>query len=162
MNSHRTLGLVFLSLAFVMPVVPSCLGQEGLQGYDHLITRSRQQRGWTNHGTEVYLAPEIDGRSGPYTDEELGNYIVEGGSRLRKIHVSPRVRNDMDCQDEKLRIGVVEVEDRAVVNKVEINVDVDGDITGSDVFIGGVRLKRGGRIKKARIRTQIKGDVDAK
>jgi len=151
-----------LAVAFLLAPGSSCFAeQEGLAGYHHLITRSRQETGWTNHGTEIFLAPEVRGNAGQYSDEELGNYVVDRRSHARRVHVCPRVTGDLSAEHD-LRLGVVEVEDGARVREIDIQVEADGDISASDMFIGGVLLDRSGTADKVKIKTHIHGDIDAK
>ncbi len=101
------------------PVLSLSAEGEGLEGYHHhLITRSRQETGWTNHGTEIFLAPEVKGDVDQYSDEELGNYVVKRHSHVRKVHVCLRITGDLELNHD-LRLGMVEVEDGARVREIE-------------------------------------------
>ena len=156
-----TCSMAALFLFILLPVFSPSARGEGLEGYHHLITRSIQERGWTNHGTEIFLAPEVEGDADQYSDEELGNYVVSRYSHVRKVHVCPRITGDLEA-DHDLRLGVVEVEDGARVREIDIQVDGDGDISGHDLFIGGVSLDRNADVDKVTIKTNIHGDIDAR
>ena len=155
-----TCTAAFFLLIF-LPVLSLSAEGEGLEGYHHLITRSRQETGWTNNGTEIFLAPEVKGEADQYSDEELGNYVVKRHSHVRKVHVCPRITGDLEANHD-LRLGVVEVEDGAGVREIDIQVDGDGDISGHDLFIGGVLLDRNADVDTVKIKTNIQGDIDAK
>jgi len=156
-------GTIFLLGFIVFPPSGMTAGKYVHKNYHQRLVKSRANRGYTNHGTEVYNYHEIDSYDDSIDGEELGNVEVDRHSHVRKINNVVIVKGDVKSDKDNLEIGKVKVKRTGHATVINNSVTIDGkiDVSGESMEIGNVKINRGGTIEQVDNKVEIQGDINA-
>lgn len=131
--------------------------------YNQRLTKSRADRGYTNNGTVIYNYQEIDSFDDSIDGEEIGNIVIEHGSRVREVNNVVIIKDDVKSKKDDLAIGKVSVQRSGRAGTINNSVSIDGkiDASGESMEIGTVHVNRGGLVQALDNKVEIDGEIDA-
>ena len=147
-----------------MTIIPCRAGGKHIhKSYRQRLVKSRADRGYTNHGTEVYNYQEIDAYDDDLDDETLGNIEVEHGSHVREVNNVIIIKGDVESEKDELEIGKVKIRRSGRAGTVNNSVTIDGKLeaSGESVSIGSIKVDSGGHLDSLENKVEIHGDLDA-
>lgn len=146
------------------PVPASATGKTIHKTYNQRLIKSRAARNYTNNGTVIYNYQEIDSYDDKISGEEIGNILIDGGSRIREVHNVIIIKDDVESDKDNLDIGKVSVSRSGRIQTINNSVTIDGkvDTSGESMKIGTVQIDRGGRVRSLDNKVVIDGEINAR
>ena len=139
-----------------------CFSETRNTVYSKVKVKNRSAIGFTNSGTAIYNYQVIDEYSNELSDEEKGNFELNGElENIREVYNHIEVNNGISNINEDVTIGTIKANSGRKVNVIENNVSVMGGVSGrmENVSIGAVQIK-GTRVRRIQNTVRIRGKVD--
>ena len=155
---------VSLSILLAFSLTPSfAVDKHVHKTYNQRLVKSRADRNYTNNGTVIYNYQEIDSYDDSITGEEIGNIVIDGGSRIREVHNVVIIKDDVKSGKDNLDIGKVSIDRSGRTGTINNSVTIDGkiDASGESMKIGTVHVNRNGRVQSVDNKVEIDGGINA-